>query len=432
MTEEHGDGAPAAAKVASPMKQASSSEKHPPGPTPLLTIIVPVYNVRKFLRDLVSTLSVVTDHSVQVLFIEDRSTDGSVTYLKRLLRAWPNRRYAILHHERNCGLSAARNSGLEAASGEYVWFIDSDDFLDSSELPRLIKVLDRARPDVLLLDFMFVRERLNREVRRVKGKPRVRKWNGFDIEHVVSRDFPPNRIMTADDGLVSQFMRELQFYCWSMVVRRSLFEDLRFPEGRVFEDIATSPTLIMRARTAYYFPGKVLMYRQRSNSIMSHGAKQKYLDLARAMANNSPEIRAFAQSGRHSDTIEIYTAYLQTLVWAALELLVTGHVDSPDARETLRAEVERFKEIAAPHVSESLANLRRLNRRSDYLVAMFILRSVRLFVAVGSYYRGSMAFKVIARSLGHALIAGLNLSDEFSRPSVGRIAPSALAEHGNT
>jgi len=238
--------------------------------------------------------------------------------------------------------------------------------------------------------------------------------------------------MTADDGLVSHFMRELQFYCWSMVVRRSLFEDLRFPEGRVFEDIATSPTLIMRARTAYYFPGKVLMYRQRSNSIMSHGAKQKYLDLAQAMANNAPEIRAFAQSGRHSDTIEIYTAYLQTLVWAALELLVTGHVDSPDARETLRAEVERFKEIAAPHVSESLANLRRLNRRSDYLVAMFILRSVRLFVAVGSYYRGSMAFKVIARSLGHALIAGLNLSDEFSRPSVGRVAPGALAEHGNT
>lgn len=227
-----------------------------PDSRPWLSILIPVYNVRPYLADCLDSLRRQPDTGVEILLLDDASTDGSAALMTRL--AGLDGRIRCLSHARNRGLSAARNTLLDASLGHYLWFLDSDDLLAPGTLAGLRPIAHDAAPDLVLCDFRLLRERMTLK-HRWRGEWHMRAFTG------------PARRLLRDRSLLLQGMFESgHLHAWSKIARREVWgETLRFPEGRLFEDMATMPWLALRAGSYWYEPQPWLVYRQRPGSILT-------------------------------------------------------------------------------------------------------------------------------------------------------------------
>ena len=240
---------------------------------PWLSVLVPVYNVQPYLRECLASVieQLGGDTGVEILVLDDRSTDGSWTLLEELARHWPGR-LQLLRHERNAGLSAARNTMIDAAQGEYLWFLDSDDKLLPGSVARLRTIVQAHAPDVVLCDFAVWRER-ERFKHRLRGERHRRSFRGV-----------ASRLEHDHCALLAGMLSTGELHAWSKISRRTLWGDgLRFPVGRHFEDMATMPLMALRARSFYYEPRPWVAYRQRAGSILASMSVPKALDQSAAL-----------------------------------------------------------------------------------------------------------------------------------------------------
>jgi glycosyltransferase involved in cell wall biosynthesis len=225
-------------------RSAALSDKH--SRTLWLSILLPVYNVAEFLRPCVESIMAQNpDKGVEIILLDDCSADNSRAIGEQLCTEFPEH-VSLISHAKNSGLSAARNSLLNAARGEYIWFVDSDDYLLPGALKSLHNIVENHSPDIILCDY-----RKRRFLRR-KSFPGY----GKKLERSI-RD------------LVHGVFTSRKMYSWLKISRRRLWgDDLRFPKGRAFEDMATTPHLMLRAESYYYEPSAWLHYRVRRGSIM--------------------------------------------------------------------------------------------------------------------------------------------------------------------
>ena len=221
---------------------------------PWLSLLLPVYNVEPYLRQCVESIASQADEGVEIILVEDVSTDGSKALLLALQDELKGR-LRLLQHGSNSGLSAARNTMLEAATGDYVWFFDSDDVLAPGALADLKSVIARDRPDLVMCDFMVLRERIQLK-HRLRGELHRRTFQG-----------PSDATLTDRSGLIHGLLEAGQLHAWSKISRRSLWgEDLRFPTGKYFEDQVVMPRLALRADSYRYVPRVWVAYRQRAEA----------------------------------------------------------------------------------------------------------------------------------------------------------------------
>ncbi len=220
------------------------------------------------------------DEGVEIILVEDVSTDGSKALLLALQDELKGR-LRLLQHGSNSGLSAARNTMLEAATGDYVWFFDSDDVLAPGALADLKSVIARDRPDLVMCDFMVLRERIQLK-HRLRGELHRRTFQG-----------PSDATLTDRSGLIHGLLEAGQLHAWSKISRRSLWgEDLRFPAGKYFEDQVVMPRLALRADSYRYVPRVWVAYRQRAGSILASASLKKAEDMSRAMVGFAREFMA--------------------------------------------------------------------------------------------------------------------------------------------
>ena len=220
-------------------------------PEPWLSILIPVYNVAPYLRCCLQSILSQPTAGVEILLVEDGSTDGSRELAAQLCAEHAGFTRLLLH-ERNRGLSAARNTLLDAATGRYVWFVDSDDQMLPGALAALRAIVEAHDPDLILCSY--------REGERM--------LNGFT---------GPERTMCRDrETLIRGLFQSRRLYSWNRISRRALWgTDLRFPVGRYFEDIMTTPGLCLRAGSFYYIDQPWIDYRQREDSIMAVAARAR-------------------------------------------------------------------------------------------------------------------------------------------------------------
>jgi glycosyltransferase involved in cell wall biosynthesis len=236
---------------------------------PWLSILIPVYNVRPYLLQCIESIArQCTEPGIEIYLLDDASTDGSWQICLDLQNAYAPL-VQVHRHAVNGGLSAARNTLLKHAKGEYIWFIDSDDMLSNGVLQRLRQIIAQHAPDIIGFDY-----------RRGKYMPRL----GFCGR---------SRVLLSDlDEICTGSFKSRKMYSWLKISRRSLWgHDLRFPPGCYFEDQATTPLLLLRARSFFHEPRPWIMYRVRDNGIMSsinnaksHFDFKKHDDLANAMS----------------------------------------------------------------------------------------------------------------------------------------------------
>lgn len=115
---------------------------------PFLSVVIPVYNVEKHLEKAVSSVQEQSVKDIEIILVDDCSPDGSPELCERL--AMQDERIRVIHHEVNKGLSEARNSGLDVASGEYIWFMDSDDYIDEGLFQQVKESLEKNPAQVII------------------------------------------------------------------------------------------------------------------------------------------------------------------------------------------------------------------------------------------------------------------------------------------
>lgn len=253
-----------------------------------LSILVPVYNVAPYLAECLESVVSQAGDGVEILVLDDRSTDGCWALMQQLAAQWPGR-LRLMQHERNGGLSAARNTLIEAATGEYLWFLDSDDKLLPGAIAGLGAIVQAQAPDVVLCDFAVWRER-PRLKHRLRGERHKRSFSG-----------PSGTLGRDRDVLLAGLLETGQLHAWSKISRRALWDaSLRFPVGRYFEDMMTMPLMAARCASFYHCPRPWVAYRQRGDSILATMNERKALDQAGAlrpladalgMAGHSPALR---------------------------------------------------------------------------------------------------------------------------------------------
>lgn len=258
--------------------------------TTWLSILVPVYNVQSYLEECLQSVLAQwpAEGGVQLLVLDDCSTDSSWALMQQLDQRWPGR-LQLLRHERNAGLSAARNTMMEAATGEYLWFLDSDDKLLPGAIAGLHAVVRQHAPDVVLCDFQVWRERMQFK-HRLRGEAHRRSFAG-----------PARRLVRDGGQLLAGMLMAGQLHAWSKISRRALWGHadsaaaVRFPVGRYFEDMATMPLMALQADSFFYVPQPWVAYRQRNGSILATMSTTKALDQSAALLPLAQALHAMPQ-----------------------------------------------------------------------------------------------------------------------------------------
>ena len=287
---------------------------------PWLSVLVPVYNVKPWLHECLASVidQLGDDAGVQILVLDDCSTDGSWALMQELAGRWPGR-LQLLRHERNAGLSAARNTMIDAAQGEYLWFLDSDDKLLPGSIARLRTIVQAHAPDVVLCDFSVWRERV-RLKHRLRGEHHRRSFRG-----------PASRLEHDRCALLAGMLSTGELHAWSKISRRTLWGDgLRFPVGRHFEDMATMPLMALRARSFYYAPRPWVAYRQRAGSILASMSVPKALDQSAALLPFAQALQASPCASHQNLRLALAQQAARSLVGAMRAACRAGAVEVAD------------------------------------------------------------------------------------------------------
>ncbi len=222
-----------------------------------ISFIVPVYNVEKYIERCIESIVNQTVDSMEVICIDDCSTDGSLEVLNKFVKKYPV--IKILRNEKNCGLGYTRNRGLEIASGKYVWFVDSDDWI--SDTDAACKVIDIADNDDLdMLIFGLIQEFENEELKTAYEN------YGSKIETY------GERIILGEDlfGIQIKDNSFIAPVCFKLFKRDYLSAiGLKMPEV-IHEDIMFSALAMLYAERVKIISDKLYCYYRHQNSITTN------------------------------------------------------------------------------------------------------------------------------------------------------------------
>lgn len=211
-------------------------------PPATLSIIVPCYNVSGYIDECLASITSQTYQQLEIILIDDGSTDDTCERCD----SWAQRdNRIIVIHQQNQGLSAARNAGLDIASGDYILCVDSDDRIDSTLAAKCMGSLQEEAADMVFYGYNTIDSHGN----FVKAMP---------IE------------CTAGDQVMSLLLSNvIRSYSWQFICTKELYVNVRFPVSRKAEDLSTTYLLVDKAKEIIILPDCLYDYRRRDNSIIA-------------------------------------------------------------------------------------------------------------------------------------------------------------------
>ena len=226
-----------------------------------VSMIIPVYQVEQYIAQCIESVLSQTFCDFELILIDDGSTDRSGmicdTYADK------DDRIIVIHTD-NRGAAAARNTGLNHASGRYITFLDGDDFIAGNMLERLHEVIEQSEYDMVACDFLNL---LPDEADNfIVGLQEMTVCGRDVLEHL--KNEPNHGVWTV---------------VWNKIYRREILEHLRFPDGKYFEDEFFSTSLFLTAGQIRAIPDVLCYHRVLATSTMNTQKSENYLDLLDAL-----------------------------------------------------------------------------------------------------------------------------------------------------
>lgn len=212
---------------------------------PLISIIVPCYKVEKYLHKCIDSIICQTYSNLEIILVDDGSPDNSGKicdeYAKR------DNRIKVIH-KKNGGLSDARNTAIDIATGEYILFIDSDDYVSFNHVEHLYEVISKYNSDIAIEDLTPFYEGTEPDTSYNEKKKDL--------------------VFNSNDALIKMFyQKDFDTCACSKLYNKKLFESIRYPKGWLYEDLSTTYRLIQRCNKVAFSYFKDYYYLLRCNSI---------------------------------------------------------------------------------------------------------------------------------------------------------------------
>lgn len=276
---------------------------------PELSIIVPVYNVDEYIRDCLNSIKNQTFKNWECILIDDGSTDFSSKICDSYARK--DDRFKVIH-QKNKGVSAARNVGIDMSAAPLISFIDPDDFVSLNYFELLISPFSDNNIDVTVSRISTVQE---------NGTESFLGFGSNYISEFIRKNICPRK-MTNNTEVINELCENL-FSCvsWGKIYKRSLWGEAKFPIGiDLGEDMMTVPAVIIKASGAGNVPDAVYYYRQREKSLL-HGTvtKERYekdlaasQEMVRQLTEYAPQYKQKFKRLKFQYDFGCYMAYIDS------------------------------------------------------------------------------------------------------------------------
>lgn len=241
----------------------------------LVSVIVAVYNVELYLRECTESIINQSYSNLEIILVDDGSTDNSSKLCDEYEKI--DKRIVALH-KKNGGLSSARNAGIDIARGQYICFVDGDDWLEPCYIECFI---DKASPGSIVCcgyNLQYKRKTISNIPTQIE----------LNFNNFIDRLFSSALDVYTNNGL--EFIGN---YAWNKIYPRDFFKSIRYPEGLNFEDIYISIDILKLSKSIKIIPFANYNYRMRDNSIVHIKSKTNYLDNIKARLKQENDIKEF-------------------------------------------------------------------------------------------------------------------------------------------
>lgn len=230
----------------------------------IISVIVPIYNVEKYLRKSIDSLLCQTYRNLEIILVDDGGTDGCPDICDEYKEQ--DARVRVIHKS-NGGLSDARNAGLAIASGEYIAFFDSDDYLKPTMYEKLVQALECAKADVAICNFETVTP------------------EGISIPERNLHQSIQDEVITGKEAIIRLCGPNYEYYvtAWNRLYKKEVVENILFPKGKIHEDEFTAHLFYGVAEKVACVKEPGYCYVVREDSIMTKKYGKRNLDYFEAL-----------------------------------------------------------------------------------------------------------------------------------------------------
>lgn len=231
-----------------------------------VSVIVPIYNVEKYLERCLKSIINQTYKNLEIILVNDGSPDNSLVICEKYKKQ-DNR--IIILNKKNGGLSSARNEGLKIATGDYISFVDSDDYIEKDMYEILVQNLIENNADISVGGVKDITENIDGSMKITKDT--------FQGERIIETLSPIDAMKKYLLGSWS---------AWDKIYKREIHENLYFPEGEINEDEGIALEVLSRAKRVVYDNKSFYNYIKRENSITTSSFNEKKMDWYKHCKNN--------------------------------------------------------------------------------------------------------------------------------------------------
>ena len=317
-----------------------------------ISVIIPVYNVEKYLKRCLDSVINQTYKNLEIILVDDGSTDSSGRICDEYAKK--DKRIIIIHKE-NGGLSDARNKGLDICTGDYISFIDSDDWIEINYFEILLEKILCNYNDISCCDYLRTDKYIT--YTNFNEKIKIKECYGIDILKI--------------------FLEKELVSAWAKLFKKEIFEDLRFPIGKINEDIATIFIAFSKANRIVNINRKLYFYYKNTSSITKSKFTAKNLDLLTAWEE------VVKLSKRYPENIQSLAEFRLRKAYFSL-LGVIAYYGMEYTQENIEIKNYIFKKFKENYILLLKSNLISFNRK----IAIICMRiSFNLCSKIGSLIR---------------------------------------------
>ena len=339
-----------------------------------LSVIIPVYNRESFLDSCLRSVAAQTLDNIEVIIINDGSTDNSLDIARSFEQQY---HHFFVFNQKNSGLSAARNTGLNRARGQYITFLDSDDFIDPAMYEILYRKALESKSELVKCGAVLFE---NNSGRIILERSDFESYTEISSKKIILEAYLDKKIMRN---------------VWNGIYHNRLLKDLRFPEGKLYEDHYLTPNILTIANSYVYVPKNYYYYRKHPDGITKSSTPRDRADKVQSL---NELYRLICVHGLQSELSFSYSTYFYEMI---LEYHNSVIYSEPGYLHTGRNAINNIIDDKAFEYVFSYDRLTRkekqflqLIRRSHYLY--FLIQKLNRFKEV--LLKGDTLFKAPAET----------------------------------